>query len=410
MRYDFRKLNEQMEGLKIHELREFAAKVGVRKPSQLNASDAKQGILNVLSGKTPAFHRVSGAGRPRKDSGSERYDEILRNCLIPEVRGADGVAQNSVPYGDDAGEYDGYRTAQGEETVSVTGFLDIEPEGFGVIRARGTGEVLGCLSQTSVRRNRLRSGDEVVGTCIRRSADEYPTMVAPETVNGSETRREQTAPLFEKMEVRYPNCVLADASDVPELPAEAPVAKGARGLVSGTRREALDLFRKICLAAEQRDPAAERMILMCGCLPEEISEIREQFSAEVEASTFDARAERIARHADVVAAHAARMAETGKDVLLLADGLEQMAQAYRRSGYEDRTPEEESFDRIRKWFGTARNLAEGGSVTILVRTEPESEIARTVEGTETLRLSCREGVWTGSADYVGRIVARGEQS
>ena len=267
------------------------------------------------------------------------------------------------------------------ELISFAGLLDLRDEGFGFIRSNGylpsPRDIY--VSVNMVRRFSLRRGDMLEGGA--RSAvgsEKYPALVRLDTVNGLDpeaakgrARFEELTPLFPdsplKLEVPLEtNNVTARVIDL-----VSPIGKGQRGLiVSPPKAGKTTIMKEIAHCIEANNPEVYLMVLLVDERPEEVTDMRRTVKGEVVSSTFDRPSEEHVAVAELAIEKAKRMVEMGRDVVVILDGITRLTRAYNlalppsgriMSGGVDSG----AIYPPKKFFGAARNVEEGGSLTIL---------------------------------------------
>jgi len=263
-----------------------------------------------------------------------------------------------------------------------SGVLEVLPDGFGFLRDEASSFLPGSediyVSPSQIRKFDLRDGDRVTGR-VRppKESERYFAMIRLEQVNGSPPGARR---LFSRLTAQRPDTAVrldSKALGLRLLECFAPLAYGSRGLLVGPARTgASHLMRQ--LAASVRSDATVLLVLV-DTRPEEVTDAR-QLGLEVLSSTFD---EPIARHvqvAELAAERARRLAESGLDVLLLIDGLDRF----------DRASDDPQ--RVRRLFGAGRCLAEGGSLTLVATTRPDSRCAIALSSANTLLWRLDDGL------------------
>ena len=261
------------------------------------------------------------------------------------------------------------------------GILDILPEGYGFLRCTGylPGEKDVYVSANIVRQNRLRKGDICTGP-IRpaRAQEKFPALVRPVTVNGMEPeeamKRRKFAdltPLFP--DIRLPLEVEGEANHI--LPRIidliAPIGKGQRGLiVSPPKAGKTTVLKEIANSITHNNPECHLMVVLVDERPEEVTDMQRSVKGEVIYSTFDRPAEEHTQVSELAIERAKRLVEGGADVVVLLDSITRLARAHNLatpasgrilSGGVDST----ALYPPKRFFGAARNIEEGGSLTIL---------------------------------------------
>jgi transcription termination factor Rho len=274
----------------------------------------------------------------------------------------------------------GQHEDEGEREVRE-GILDILPEGYGFLRVTGylPGEKDCYVSASQVRKFGLRKGDIVSGP-IRppRSKEKFPALTRIELVNGmtvEDARRRpkfgSLTPLFPDERLRLevdsePNHVLARIVDL-----ISPIGKGQRGLiVSPPKAGKTTVLKEIANSIAVNNPECHLIVVLVDERPEEVTDMQRSVKGDVIYSTFDRPAEEHTQVADLAIERARRLVEMGNDVVILLDSITRLARAYNLatpasgrilSGGVDST----ALYPPKKFFGAARNIEEGGSLTIL---------------------------------------------
>jgi len=268
------------------------------------------------------------------------------------------------------------------EPVAVEGLLDLRDEGYGFLRATGylAGPRDSYVSASQVRRFALRKGDHVKGmTRPPASNEKYPALLKVEEVNGlspddarQRPRFEDLTPLFpdEKLRLELPDAPLEITGRIVDL--ISPIGKGQRGLiVSPPKAGKTTILKQLVYSIERNNPEVHLMVLLVDERPEEVTDMRRHvLRGEVVASTFDRPSEEHTHVAELTIERAKRLVELGRDVVIVLDGITRLARAYNLaapasgrilSGGVDST----ALYPPKRFFGAARNIEEGGSLTIV---------------------------------------------
>jgi transcription termination factor Rho len=268
-----------------------------------------------------------------------------------------------------------------------TGLLDILPEGYGFLRTGGylpsQGDIYVSLSQ--IRRFALRKGDTVVGA-IRQPKDneKYFALLRIDSVNEMDPEEAKQRPVFDKLTPLFPNERVRlenGAGAVTEriIDLVAPIGKGQRGMVvSPPKAGKTTVLKQIANGFLNADPNVHLIVLLVDERPEEVTDWQRTVeAAEVVYSTFDKPPDQHIQVTELVLERAKRLAEMGKDVAILLDSITRLARAYNLaapasgkilSGGIDST----ALYPPRRFFGAARNIEEGGSLTIIASTLVET--------------------------------------
>ncbi|MCS7163824.1 MAG: transcription termination factor Rho [Thermodesulfovibrio sp.] len=267
-------------------------------------------------------------------------------------------------------------------TVYGAGVLEILPEGFGFLRSPDYSYLPSpddiYVSPSQIRKFGLRTGDFITGQ-IRppKENERYFALLKVETVNGKPVEESIIRPLFDNLTPYYPTEKINLEYDPTDYSTRVmdlltPVGKGQRGLiVAAPRTGKTMLLQSIAKAIKKNHPEIYLIILLIDERPEEVTDWRRQVTgAEIISSTFDEPAQRHCQVSEMVIERAKRLVEEGRDVVILLDSLTRLARAYNAitpasgkvlSGGLEST----ALQKPKRFFGTARNIEEGGSLTII---------------------------------------------
>ena len=263
---------------------------------------------------------------------------------------------------------------------SGSGILEVQPGGYGFLRAQncspGPDDIYVSIAQ--IRRFSLHSGDLIVGrTRPKRMGDRYNALMYIESINGDNPETARLRRPFDSLTPIHPNrrLTLEDPQGGGDaamrlLDFIAPIGMGQRTLIVAPPKAGKTvLLKKIAQAIERSHPGVELIVLLIDERPEEVTELRRIVGAQVVYSTFDAPQENHIRVADMVYERAQRLVEQGKDVVVLMDSLTRLARACNAMAPGGRAMSgglaPGVLQRPKRFFGAARNLEEGGSLTII---------------------------------------------
>ncbi len=266
------------------------------------------------------------------------------------------------------------------EPVECQGILDLRDEGYGFLRTRGAlpsnDDVYVAAKQ--VRSQGLRKGDIVKGASRPAARNEKnPALLRIDEINGAEPDETRERPLFEDLTAVHPREPLTLGSNGTENPTAravdliAPIGKGQRGLVvSPPECGKTSIIRELAVALETSHPDLHVIVLLIDERPEEVTDIAAVVEGEVLASTFDRPADEHIQVAELTLERAKRMVEGGLDVVILLDGLSRLARAYNLAAPGNGRVLVEGVDAAalyppKRFFGAARALDEGGSLTVI---------------------------------------------
>jgi transcription termination factor Rho len=267
------------------------------------------------------------------------------------------------------------------ELVEVKGMLDLRDEGYGFLRCDGylpsTKDVYVSISQA--RKFSLRRGDYVEGACRPASNNEkYPALLRIDKVSEMDPDEARNRPRFEDLTPLFPDSRLnlEMPGDKDNLTARivdllAPIGKGQRGMiVSPPKAGKTTVMKQIAHSIEANNPDVHLMVLLVDERPEEVTDMRRSVKGEVIASTFDRPSEEHTQVAELAIERAKRLVEKGRDVVIILDGITRLARAYNLAAPATGRIMSGGVDSgalypPKKFFGAARNIEEGGSLTIL---------------------------------------------
>jgi transcription termination factor Rho len=314
----------------------------------------------------------------RNEQGGDWEDRGGRNSRRRR-RGRNG--RDEGPQGDDR-----YDTGEQNENVStdpvkVEGYLDLRDEGYGFLRIGGYQPTRedAYIPVKLTRQFGLRKGDHVTGMSRPAGRNEKnPAMLEIHTVNGQDPEKARQRPRFEDLTPLFPDSKLRmeDPRDPTNMTARiidliAPIGKGQRGLiVSPPKAGKTTVMKTIAASIEKNNPEVKLIVLLIDERPEEVTDMRRTVKGEVIASTFDRPSDEHTHIAEMTIEKAKRMVEMGEDVVIILDGITRLSRAYNLSAPASGRIMSGGIDAgalypPKKFFGSARNIEEGGSLTIL---------------------------------------------
>lgn len=265
------------------------------------------------------------------------------------------------------------------ERPEVEGILDIAEGGFGFMRFHNflTSDKDVYVSPAQIRRFNLKTGDKIKGIMRKPGEGErFGALLYVVTVNGDEPGAAIRRPDFDYLTPIFPNQRLSLENGASELSMRlidlvAPIGKGQRGLIVAPPKAGKTvLLKKVASSIEKMYPEVEMIVLLVDERPEEVTDMQRSIKGEVIYSTFDELPQNHVKVAEMVLARAQRLVEHGKDVVILLDSITRLARAYNLvvpasgrtlSGGLDPG----ALHKPKKFFGAARKMEEGGSITIL---------------------------------------------
>ena len=270
--------------------------------------------------------------------------------------------------------------AQGRK-LQGSGVLEVLSEGYGFLRSEMANYLSSpndiYVSPSQIRRFRLNTGDAVVGQ-VRppKNGERYLALLKIETINNVLPDNIESRTAFDDLRPRYPEQRLSLELKGPDLSTRvmdlvAPIGMGQRGLiVSPPKAGKTILLQKIANSIAINHPAVHLMVLLIDERPEEVTDMKKNVDGDVLSSTFDESAARHTQVANMVLERAKRLVEQGKDVVILLDSITRLARAFNStmphsgkvlSGGVDA----KALQKPKRFFGAARNIDQGGSLTII---------------------------------------------
>jgi transcription termination factor Rho len=380
----------QLQSKSIDELREIAQAAeletdGLQKSKLITAlmdagqvvDDAPAEVVDLPKAtprtEKPAADKSPAATAPR-DGGGQHQRESQGQGGQRDGQGGQGQRRRNRRRRDEE------QIPEGDLEVRE-GLLDILPEGYGFLRVTGyvSGEDDVYVSANQVRKFRLRKGDVVSGP-IRppRSKEKFPAVVRIAAVNGVDPDEAMRRPKFEKLTPLFPderlrlevegksNNTLTRIIDL-----IAPIGKGQRGLiVSPSKAGKTTVLQEIAQSITANNPECHLMVVLVDERPEEVTDMQRSVKGEVVYSTFDRPAEEHTQVSELAVERAKRLVESGGDVVIILDSITRLARAHNLA-----TPasgrilsggvDSQALYPPKRFFGAARNLEEGGSLTII---------------------------------------------
>ena len=268
-----------------------------------------------------------------------------------------------------------------EVVLRGEGVLEILAEGYGFLRSQDWNYLYGpddiYVSPSQIKRFDLRTGDTVLGR-VRppKEGERYLALLKVESINGDDPDKAKQRVSFDSLRPQYPEIRLSlEVSDTDMsmrvVDLVAPIGLGQRGLiVSPPKAGKTILLQKMANSITANHPDVHLIVLLIDERPEEVTDMQEQVDAEVISSTFDEPADRHAQVAEMVLEKAKRLVETGRDVVILLDSITRLARAYNVTAPHSGKilsggVEANALHKPKRFFGAARNIDGGGSLTII---------------------------------------------
>ena len=409
-------MREKLQTLPVAVLKEMAKKQGIKGATALRKAELIEALCNAAgenigheaavpensqpartsyqnrgqNGRPAAARRnnnAQGEQQPYQNRQNQNGEQTYQNR---QNQNGEQTWQNRQNQNNEQPAYQNNRDEAAEKPqeemdsgVPASGILEVMPDGFGFIRCENflPGENDVYVSPTQIRRFNLKTGDIINGNRrVKTSNEKFAALLYIKNVNGYPVSALERRPNFEDLTPIFPNSRLhmetqgKSSTAMRVLDLLAPIGKGQRGMiVSPPKAGKTTLLKQVAQAVTNNHPDMHMIILLIDERPEEVTDIKESVvgnNVEVIYSTFDELPERHKRVSEMVIERAKRLVEHGRDVIILLDSITRLARAYNLvvppsgrtlSGGLDPA----ALHMPKRFFGAARNMREGGSLTIL---------------------------------------------
>lgn len=317
-----------------------------------------------------------------KSYGIANVSKYKKNELISEILKADNGFESEESERVNINEPVENENDSKTNTKTVCGLIDITADGYGFLRSNGydSGEEDIYVSPTQIRRFRLKKGDKILGlTRESKETEKFSPLIYINEINDIKVSELKTRKDFDDLIPIYPNEKYTLETGKNEVSTRiidflVPIGKGQRALiVAPPKAGKTSLLRSILKGIEINNPKSKIFVLLIGERPEEVTEMKRFTKAEVIASTFDELPQNHIRLAEFVLERAKRLVELGEDVVILVDSITRLSRAYNvntPSSGKTLTGGLDPFalHKPKRFFGSARNVENGGSLTIIATT------------------------------------------
>lgn len=345
-------------------------------------------LLNKKIGELRDLAKSQGVSSPYKYKKDELIDIILQNFASKEKeeeKEKEVTDENEVKIHMKDIEVEDLSEKATEEIVNMEtingaeGILELHTDGYGFLRSDNylSGDEDIYISPSQIRRFRLKTGDKIFGvTRPPNPGERYKALLYIKSVNGMHPETCLKRPNFDNLTPIYPNQRLKLESNAGELATRmidliAPIGKGQRGMiVSPPKAGKTSLLKMVANAISRNHPEVEIIVLLIDERPEEVTDMKRSVKGDVVYSTFDELPQHHTKVAEIVLERAKRLVEHGKDVVILLDSITRLARAYNLTIPSTGRTLSGGLDpgalhKPKRFFGAARKLEEGGSLTIL---------------------------------------------
>ncbi len=373
----------ELAKMSIFQLRTAARKIGVASPTTKKKDQLVKDYLDIASGKTAP--KISNRGRPPKPEVKSMNADEPATTSASERNYSDRYDRRDYDAMDGIGNNKSFPTISelllNDDCESKSGVLDILQEGYGFLRAENCeySNKDTYISAKIIKSLGLRMGDMVVGVAKKNAeSSRPPALIAVEKVNGHKPDNLRQRPQFDSLVPIYPNERFKLERDnarsdfaIRSIDLISPIGKGQRAMiVSPPKAGKTTLLKKIAGSIAENYPDVLLYVLLVDERPEEVTDMQRSIKGEVIYSTFDEMPEHHCKAAELLIEKAKRNVELGKDVVIIMDSLTRLARAYNLtipptgrtlSGGIDPG----ALHNPKRFFGSARNIENGGSLTII---------------------------------------------
>ncbi|EJP6473480.1 transcription termination factor Rho [Clostridium botulinum] len=366
-------INKDYESMTVKELREIAKKLDIKNISKFKKNELIEEIKTC------------------KSAAIEKDGKILVEKISPKIiKNENNIHSNTISSVNE--EKNSFATKNTEENKAeklkeminesqrAKGVLEIiENNNYGFLRGQNylSGPEDIYISPSQIRRFNLRTGDEVEGKVrIPKDGEKFKALIYVEKVNGENPEKAVGRKPFESLVPIYPNERIKLETNSQDLSTRlmdiiSPIGKGQRGMiVAPPKAGKTTLLKKIAQSISQNNPLCKLIVLLIDERPEEVTDMQRSIKGEVIYSTFDEEPEHHTKVTYMVLERAKRMVEQGQDVVILLDSITRLSRAYNLTITPTGRTLSGGLDpgalvMPKKFFGAARNIENGGSLTIL---------------------------------------------
>lgn len=367
----------ELEEMTLTELRELAKEKNIKNISKLK----KEELIGVIRDIQKSIIRVGNKNTTKEEKkdtikNEETKREEKKEAEKREITYDQNDSEDQL--NDEIGEtIVGYKLTNSEDEI-VEGILEVLPDGYGFLRGDNylTSPRDVYISPIQIRRFRLDTGDMVKGISRCKEGEKFPSLIFVGEVNGEHPEKalrrkrfDELTPIYAEERLKLETKSNDYAMRIIDL--MSPIGKGQRGMIVAPPKVGkTTLLKKIANSITENNPEVELIVLLIDERPEEVTDMKRSIKGQVIYSTFDELPEHHVKVAEMVLERAKRIIEQNKDVVILLDSITRLARAYNLtipssgrtlSGGLDPA----ALHKPKKFFGAARNIENGGSLTIL---------------------------------------------
>lgn len=346
----------QLSELKLNELKDIAKEIGIKNVIKYKKIDLIEKIISVQSilEDSPKNMEKTSADI---SSASEENTHIIQKNTSTEIEYSDPVRRTNL----------------------MSGVLEVMADGYGFLRSDNyqSGENDVYVSQNQIRRFNLKTGDFIVGNArMQHEGEKYQALLYVQTVNGDKVDVAIRRQAFDDLTPIYPTERLHLATGKNDYAMRifdlvAPIGKGQRGIiVAPPKAGKTTLLKNIANSITANNPDVQLIVLLIDERPEEVTDMQRSIDGDVIFSTFDEEPQNHVKVAEIVLQRAKRLVEHKKDVVILLDSITRLTRAYNLTISPTGRTLSGGLDpgalyKPKRFFGAARNIEDGGSLTIL---------------------------------------------
>lgn len=385
--------NEMLEKLKLDELKEIAKELGIKNIVKYKKKDLAEKIKNVRAMIETVNNQENVLAEAEKTAlnTADNYDSIVKNNSYTEektvIKKSEESGKNVEENTEAAKSCDNTNAKEKEVVYSdpvrrtnlMSGVLEILGEGYGFLRSDNyqSGENDVYVPANQIRRFNLKTGDFIVGnTRMQHEGERYQALLYVQTVNGDKVDVSIKRKPFDDLTPIYPNERMRLATGYKDyamrmIDLVAPIGKGQRGIiVAPPKAGKTTLLKNIANSITKNNPEVKLIVLLIDERPEEVTDMQRSINGDVIFSTFDEEPQNHVKVAEIVLERAKRLVEHKKDVVILLDSITRLTRAYNLTISPTGRTLSGGLDpgalyKPKRFFGAARNIENGGSLTIL---------------------------------------------
>lgn len=351
---------------KIDEIKKIAKELGIKNLTKYKKAELIEEIVKQENAKEESQKKPEIANRKQEQPREERT--VQKERIEKKDEEKESQTSSEIEYSDPV-----------RRTNLMSGVLEVLDDGYGFLRSDNyqSGENDVYVSQNQIRRFRLKTGDFIVGnTRMQHEGERYQALLYVQTVNGDKVDASIRRKSFDDLTPIYPTERLRLSTSKTDYSMRlidliAPVGKGQRGIiVAPPKAGKTTLLKNIANSISTNNPEAQLIVLLIDERPEEVTDMQRSIRGDVIYSTFDEEPQNHAKVAEIVLERAKRLVEHKKDVIILLDSITRLARAYNLTISPTGRTLSGGLDpgalyKPKRFFGAARNIEEGGSLTIL---------------------------------------------